>query len=78
MIEAVNLAKGVRPPVDPYNLSFENPDCERDFLRLEYYMLAVFWQNRVLVGKRSELELEHQRKSRELEAARQIQMAMCC
>lgn len=49
MIEAVNLAKGVRPPVDPYNLSFENPDCERDFLRLEYYMLAVFWQNRVLV-----------------------------
>lgn len=76
MIEAVNLAKGVRPPVDPYNLSFENPDCERDFLRLEYYMRAVFWQNRVLVGKRS--ELEHQRKSRELEAARQIQMAMCC
>lgn len=43
---------------------------------LEYYMRAVFWQNRVLINKGSELEIEHQRKSRELEAARQIQMAM--
>jgi hypothetical protein len=43
---------------------------------LEYYMRAVYWQNKVLSEKRSELELEHHRKSRELEAARQIQVAM--
>jgi hypothetical protein len=43
---------------------------------LEYYMRAVYWQNKVLGDKRTELEAEHLRKSRELEAARQIQIAM--
>lgn len=43
---------------------------------LEYYMRTVFWQNRVLLRKSKQLQAEHQRKSRELEAARQIQLAM--
>jgi hypothetical protein len=43
---------------------------------LEYYMRTVFWQNQVLRGKSQQLEAEHQRKSQELEAVRQIQLAM--
>jgi len=43
---------------------------------LEYYMRAVYWQNRILTAKSIELEIEHTRKSRELEAARQIQMSI--
>jgi hypothetical protein len=43
---------------------------------LEYYMRTVFWQNRMLELKSNELEIEHKRKSDELEAARNIQLAM--
>ena len=31
MLESVNLIKGVRPPVNPYNLSFEDATHEQEF-----------------------------------------------
>lgn len=43
---------------------------------LEYYMRAVFWQHRMLAESTRQLKAEHQRKSQELEAARNIQLAM--
>lgn len=43
---------------------------------LEYYMRTVFWQNRVLNEKNKQVIAEHKRKTRELNAARQIQLAM--
>lgn len=43
---------------------------------LEYYMKAVFWNGRSLHEKKEELETEYRRKSRELEAARKMQMNM--
>lgn len=41
---------------------------------LEYYMKAVFWQTRLLQQKGEELASEHERKSRELESARRLQL----
>lgn len=41
---------------------------------LEYYMKAVFWQTRLLEQKREELAREDERKSRELESARRLQL----
>ncbi len=43
---------------------------------LEYYMRTVFWQNRALNEKNRQVMAEHKRKTRELNAARQIQLAM--
>jgi hypothetical protein len=43
---------------------------------LEYYVRTVFWQTRVLDSQKRELEREHERKARELEEARRIQLAM--
>jgi hypothetical protein len=43
---------------------------------LEYYMRIAFWQSRKLDENMKKLELEHERKSRELKAARQLQQAM--
>ncbi|MDX1618142.1 MAG: SpoIIE family protein phosphatase [Balneolaceae bacterium] len=41
---------------------------------LEYYMKAVFWNTRLLEQKSAELTREDERKSRELEAARRLQL----
>ena len=43
---------------------------------LEYYMRAVYWQNRLLAESTRQLKAEHHRKSEELEAARRSQLAM--
>jgi hypothetical protein len=43
---------------------------------LEYYMRIAFWQAQKLDESRKKLDSEYNRKSRELEAARQIQLAM--
>jgi len=43
---------------------------------LEFNMRCVFWQNRVLNEKSQSLEIEHRRKSKELDDVRQIQLAM--
>lgn len=43
---------------------------------LEYYMKSVFWKERNLVEKTRLLETEYNRKSEELDAARDIQLSM--
>ncbi len=43
---------------------------------IEFYMKTVFWQQRLLVGQQMALNVEHERKTRELEAARAMQLAM--
>lgn len=43
---------------------------------LERYAREVFWQQRLLQEKQQRLEAEDRRKSKELEAARRIQLAM--
>jgi hypothetical protein len=43
---------------------------------LEYFMRIAFWQTQKLNESRQKMESEHIRKSKELEAARQIQLAM--
>lgn len=43
---------------------------------LEYYMKAVFWNECILQEKNAELETEYQRKSKELQVARLIQLNM--
>jgi hypothetical protein len=43
---------------------------------LEYYVRTVFWQTRVVDEQKRQLEREHERKARELEEARRIQLAM--
>jgi hypothetical protein len=43
---------------------------------LEYYMRTVFWQTKLIGEEQSKLMHEHERKTKELEAARRIQLAM--
>ncbi|MDX1639711.1 MAG: hypothetical protein R3281_17240, partial [Balneolaceae bacterium] len=43
---------------------------------LEFYLKAVFWNERILREKNQELEAEYERKSSELEAARRMQLNM--
>lgn len=43
---------------------------------LEYYIQTVFWQTRKLEEQRAQMERENERKTGELEAARQIQLSM--
>jgi hypothetical protein len=43
---------------------------------LEYYMRTAFWQTRRIREEQDKLESEYQRKSKELDAARKIQLSM--
>jgi hypothetical protein len=43
---------------------------------LEYYMKAVFWKEQILIEKTNLLEAEYNRKSDELNAARELQLSM--
>jgi hypothetical protein len=43
---------------------------------LEYYMRATFWQSKKVEEEQRKLLIEHDRKTKELEAARRIQIAM--
>jgi len=43
---------------------------------IEFYMRSTFWKSRELGIQSNELKIEHNRKTRELEEARQIQLSM--
>ena len=78
--ETHTFGLGVTPPIIGVNNTFflisANLLGMFSSYALEYYMRTVFWQNRILDEKSKQLKVEHQRKSQELEAARQIQPAM--
>jgi hypothetical protein len=71
---------GVTPPIVGINNTFfllsSNLLGMFSSYALEYYMRTAFWQNRVLHEKNKQVMEEHKRKTKELDAARQIQLAM--
>lgn len=71
---------GVTPPLIAINNTFfllsANLLGMFSSYALEFYMRRTFWQNHILNAKSKQLRVEHQRKSRELESARRIQLAM--
>ncbi|MDZ7690158.1 MAG: SpoIIE family protein phosphatase [Balneolaceae bacterium] len=83
-VVATYLSAGAFLGITPYNIYMNNmfflvsANIMGMFASywLEYYMKAVFWNERVLKEKNEELELEYQRKSSELEAARTMQLNM--